>query len=72
MKKLVVASHAAVYGALPDNPYFMTEESPPSVGRAFPEMQDLVTADLLASAAMWQHPDMEIVPRCSASIPWCR
>ncbi len=59
--KLVVASHAAVYGALPDNPHFMTEEAPPSVGRAFPEMQDLVTADLLAGAAMWKHPEMEIV-----------
>jgi UDP-glucose 4-epimerase len=59
--KLVVASHASVYGALPDNPYFMTEDAPPSVGRAFPEMQDLVTADLLAGAAMWKHPSMEIV-----------
>lgn len=61
VRKLVVASHAAVYGALPDNPCFMTEEAPPSVGRSFPEMQDVVTADLLAGAAMWQHPDLEIV-----------
>jgi UDP-glucose 4-epimerase len=61
VKKLVVASHASVYGALPDNPCFMTEDAPPSVGRAFPEMQDLVTADLLASSAMWKHPDLEIV-----------
>jgi UDP-glucose 4-epimerase len=60
VRKLVVASHASVYGALPDNPYFMTEEAPPSVGRAFPEMQDLVTADLLASAAMWQKPSLAI------------
>jgi UDP-glucose 4-epimerase len=59
--KLVVASHAAVYGALADNPCFMTEDAPPAVGRSFPEMQDLVTADLLASAAMWKHPDLEIV-----------
>lgn len=59
--KLVVASHAAVYGALADNPYFMTEEAPPSVGRSQPEMQDVVTADLLASSAMWKHPEMEIV-----------
>lgn len=60
VKKLVVASHASVYGALPDNPYFMTEDAPPSVGRALPEMQDLVTADLLASAAMWQKPELSI------------
>jgi UDP-glucose 4-epimerase len=61
VRKLVIASHASVYGALPDNPYFMTEDAPPSVGRSFPQMQDLVTADLLASAAMWKHPDVEIV-----------
>lgn len=60
-RKLVVASHASVYGALADNPYFMTEDAPPQVGRSFPEMQDLVTADLLASAAMWKHPDLSIV-----------
>jgi UDP-glucose 4-epimerase len=59
--KLVVTSHAAVYGALADNPYFMTEAHPPSVGRSFPEMQDLVTADLLTAAAMWKHPDIEMV-----------
>ena len=61
VKKLVVASHASVYGALADSPYFMTEDFPPRVGRAVPEMQDLVTADLLASSAMWKHPDLCIV-----------
>lgn len=61
VRRLVVASHAAVYGALPDNPLFMTEDAPPAVGRAFPEMQDLVTTDLLAGAAMWKHPDLEVV-----------
>jgi UDP-glucose 4-epimerase len=59
--RLVVASHAAVYGALPDNPHFMTEDAPPAVGRSFPQMQDLVTTDLLASAAMWKHPALDIV-----------
>ncbi len=61
VRKLVIASHASVYGALADSPYFMTEDHPPRVGRGVPEMQDLVTADLLASAAMWQHPNIEIV-----------
>jgi UDP-glucose 4-epimerase len=59
--RLVVVSHAAVYGALPDNPCFMTEDAAPSVGRSFPEMQDVVAADLMAGAAMWQHPAIEIV-----------
>ncbi len=61
VSKLVVASHASVYGALADNPYFMTEQAPPRVGRGFPEMQDLATADLMIGAAMWQHPEIEMV-----------
>ncbi|MCA9621264.1 MAG: NAD-dependent epimerase/dehydratase family protein, partial [Myxococcales bacterium] len=59
--RLVVASHATVYGALADNPYFMTEDYPPRVGQMVPAMQDLVTADLLATSAMWQHPGLSIV-----------
>lgn len=61
VRRLVIASHAAVYGALPDNPHFMTEDAPPAVGRTFPQMQDLVTTDLLAGAAMWKHPALEVV-----------
>ena len=61
IRKLVIASHASVYGALADSPYFMTEDHPPRVGRSAPEMQDLVTADLLGSSAMWHHPELEIV-----------
>jgi UDP-glucose 4-epimerase len=61
VSRVVIASHAAVYGALPDNPYFMDEDAPPRVGRAFPEMQDLVTADLLATNSMWKHPGLSVV-----------
>lgn len=61
IERLVVASHAAVYGALPDNPLFMNEDAPPRVGRSTPEMQDLVTADLLATTSMWKHPELSVV-----------
>jgi UDP-glucose 4-epimerase len=61
IQRIVVASHASVYGALPDNPLFMTEDAPPRVGRSFPEMQDLVTADLLATTSMWKHPELSVV-----------
>jgi UDP-glucose 4-epimerase len=61
INRLVIASHAAVYGALPDNPLFMTEDAPPRVGQAFPEMQDLVTADLLSTTSMWKHPELSAV-----------
>lgn len=61
VKKLVVVSHAAIYGALADNPCFMTEDAPPSVGRSLPELQDVVTADLITTAAMVKYPSLEIV-----------
>lgn len=65
--RLIFSSHAAIYGSLPDNPYFMTEDSPPRVGKSFPEMQDVVTADLMAGAAMWKYPSLSIVVLRSVS-----
>ncbi|MGE3635894.1 MAG: NAD-dependent epimerase/dehydratase family protein, partial [Sandaracinaceae bacterium] len=61
VKKMVFSSRATVYGALPDQPQFVTEEHPPSAGRTFPEMQDLVAADLYVSQMLWRYPDVETV-----------
>ena len=60
-KKLVFPSRHTVYGALPDQPQFLTEEHPPAAGRTYPEIQDLVSADLYASGQLWRHPEVEIV-----------
>ncbi len=57
--KMVFCSRATVYGALPDQPQFVSEEHPPSAGRTFPEMQDLVAADLYASQMLWRFGDVE-------------
>jgi UDP-glucose 4-epimerase len=59
--KIVFLSRHTVYGALPDQPQFLTEDHPPFAGRTFPEIQDLVAADLYACGLMWRHPDHEIV-----------
>ncbi len=61
VKKLVLLSRHTVYGALPDQPQFLGEEHPPSAGRTFPEIHDLVAADLYAAGMLWQHPEAEVV-----------
>ena len=61
VEKMIFCSRATVYGALPDQPQFMTEEHPPSAGRTFPEIQDLIAADLYVSQMLWRYPDVETV-----------
>ncbi len=59
--KLVFPSRHTVYGALPDQPQFLSEDHPPSAGRTYPEIQDMVAADLYASGQLWRHPKLEVV-----------
>jgi UDP-glucose 4-epimerase len=61
VKKVVFPSRHTVYGALPDHPQFLTEDHPPSAGRTFPEIQDLVAADLYVCGMLWRHPQVEVV-----------
>src|SRR5206468_4222124 len=56
VKRMVVLSSAYVYGALPDNPYYMDEEFPLNVSRTYPEVRDLAEVDTLATAFLWRHP----------------
>ena len=42
VQNLVVLSSSYVYGAFPENPYFMDEDSPLSASRSYPEIRDLV------------------------------
>lgn len=58
VKQLVVLSSAYVYGALPENPYFLDEDSPLNSSRTYPEMRDLVEMDTLTTTHLWQHPAM--------------
>jgi UDP-glucose 4-epimerase len=52
----VVLSSSYVYGAFPENPYYMDEDSPLSASRSYPEIRDLVEVDTLASAFLWRYP----------------
>jgi len=56
VQSLVVVSSGYVYGAFPENPYFLDEDSPLSASRSYPEIRDLVEVDTLASAFLWRYP----------------
>lgn len=56
VQKLVVVSTGDVYGAFPENPYYMDEDSPLAASRAYPAIRDLVEMDTLASAFLWRYP----------------
>ena len=46
------------YGAAPDSPLYHTESEPPLAVSTFPELADLVAADLFAGSALWRFEDM--------------
>lgn len=56
VQKLVVLSSSYVYGAFPENPFYMDEDHPLSASRSYPEIRDLVEVDTLASAFIWKFP----------------
>src|SRR5207253_2146677 len=58
VKRVVVLSSSYVYGALPDNPFYMNEDFPLNVSRTYPEVRDLAEVDTLATAFLWQHPEV--------------
>jgi UDP-glucose 4-epimerase len=60
VKQIVICSSSYVYGALPENPYYMDESSPLSVSRTYPEVRDLAEMDMLAAGYLWQYPEVAI------------
>ncbi len=46
------------YGAGPDSPLFHIEDEPPQELTRFPELADLVAADLYAATALWRFPEL--------------
>jgi UDP-glucose 4-epimerase len=46
------------YGAAPDSPLYHTEDEPPMALSTFPELADLVAADLYAATALWRFPEL--------------
>jgi len=58
VKRVIVLSSSYVYGALPDNPYYMDEDSALNVSRNYPEVRDLAEVDTLATGFLWRHPEV--------------
>ena len=59
VKQLLVFSNGQVYGASPENPYYMDEDAPLSASRSYPEIRDLVELDTLASTFIWKNPEIQ-------------
>jgi len=61
VKQFLLLSSHYVYGALPENPYFLDEDAPLNASRTYPEIRDLVECDSLATAFLWKYPNIHSV-----------
>ena len=55
VKKAIILSTYHVYGALPDNQAFITEDLPLRASIKYPELRDVVEMDQVATNNMWKH-----------------
>ncbi|MFO0593790.1 MAG: SDR family oxidoreductase [Myxococcaceae bacterium] len=58
VKHVVVVGRHTYYGATPDSPLYHTENEPPQGMGSFPELADLVAADLYAANMLWREPKL--------------
>ena len=59
VKRAIFVGRHTYYGAGPDSPMYHTEAEPPMAVHSFPELSDLVAADLYAGSALWRYPDLQ-------------
>ncbi len=57
VKQVVFVGRHTYYGAAPDSPLYHTEDEPPRALDRFPELADLVAADLYAATQIWRAPE---------------
>ena len=58
VESLVVLSSGYVYGAFPENPYYLEEDSPLSASRSYPDIRDRVEVDALVTTFLWRYPQI--------------
>ncbi len=58
VKQAVFVGRHTIYGAASDSPLYHTEDEPPLGGSTFPELADLVAADMFAASALWRWPEL--------------
>ncbi len=54
VKRILFVGRHTYYGAGPDAPLYHTESEPPQALARYPELSDLVAADLFAATALWR------------------
>jgi UDP-glucose 4-epimerase len=59
VKQAIFVGRHTYYGAGPDSPLYHTESEPPMAVHTFPELSDLVAADLYAGTALWRYPEVD-------------
>jgi UDP-glucose 4-epimerase len=55
--QVIFVGRHTVYGAAPDAPLYHTEDDPPIASTTFPDLADLVGADLYAGSMLWRWPE---------------
>ncbi len=55
VKKAIILGTYHVYGALPDNQAFETEDAPLKASIKYPELRDVVEMDQVATNGMWKY-----------------
>lgn len=58
VKHFIFVGRHTYYGAGPDSPLYHTEDEPPQGMGIFPELADLIAADLFAANALWREPSL--------------
>jgi UDP-glucose 4-epimerase len=58
VKHAIFVGRHTYYGAAPDSPLYHSEDEPPLAISTFPELADLVAADLYAATALWRMPEL--------------
>ncbi|HYS08805.1 MAG TPA: SDR family oxidoreductase [Myxococcales bacterium] len=59
VRQLIFVGRHTYYGAGPDAPLYHTESEPPQELGTYPELADLVAADLYAANALWRLPALQ-------------
>ena len=55
VKKVVILSTFHVYGAMPDNSIFITEDAPLRASMRHPELRDVIEMDQICTSWMWKN-----------------
>ncbi len=59
VKQAIFVGRHTYYGAGPESALYHTESEPPMAVHTFPELSDLVAADLYGGSALWRYPEID-------------